>query len=67
MLAESGIDTTTFKGHSTRAAATSAACLKGASISDVMQTAGWSRSTTFERFYHKEIENKFEETVLKDN
>ena len=54
VLAKSGIDTATFTPHSTRAASTSKAanrvCLK-----TIMKTAGWRRSSTFGKFYHKEI------------
>ena len=44
VLQDAGIDTTVFKAHSTRAAATSAAKEKGFLIGDILQTAGWSRS-----------------------
>ena len=53
--------------HSTRAAASFAAHMKDASISEVMSAVGWSRSRTFERFYHKEIAYNFSEAVFKDN
>lgn len=53
VLVESGINTDVFKAHSVRAASSSAAKTKGSSIGDTMQTAGWSRSSTFEKFYYK--------------
>ena len=59
-LSDAGIDTQIFKGHSTRAASTSAACAKGISMNDIMSMAGWS----FERFYHKEMTNDFSQAVL---
>ena len=49
-----------FKSHSTRAAASSSAKLAGMSTEDILKMAGWSRDSTFERFYHrpvKEVEN----------
>ena len=66
MLSEAGIQTDVFKAHSVRAASSSAAMAKGVSIGDIMQTAGWSRSSTFEKFYYKPIEQaKITEAVLK--
>ena len=64
-LADAGVDTSMFKGHSIRAASTSAARAKGVSISDIFATAGWSRSSTFERFYHKQIANDFSQAILR--
>lgn len=57
VLKESGIDVGVFKAHSTRAAATSAARARGASVADVMKMAGWSRASTFETYYHKQVVN----------
>ena len=66
VLAEAGICTDVFKAHSVRAASSSAAMTKGVSVADIMHTAGWSRSSTFEKFYYKPIEQtKFTEAVLK--
>ena len=56
---------TCFKGHSIRAASASAARARGVSISDILTTAGWSRSSTFERFYHKQIASDFSQAILK--
>lgn len=44
-----------FGVHSTRAAATSAAKMKGVPITSIIKTAGWSNARTFERFYHKDM------------
>ena len=41
-LSQAGIDTAIFKAHSTRAASTSAAVLAGASMKDIMNSAGWT-------------------------
>ena len=55
VLAKSGIDTSVFKGHSTRAASTSAAALCKVPLSTIMDNAGWSNATTFGKFYKKPI------------
>ena len=63
-----GIDTTVFKPHSTRGAATSAA--KAANvprgIQELMNTAGWRSESTFAKFYDRPIrsDNNFAEAVL---
>ena len=53
LLQDSGIDTDSFSAHSTRAAAASAAKRKGLATADILKMAGWSRVSTFERFYFK--------------
>ena len=50
-LKMAGVDVEVFKPHSTRAAATSAAVRKGVLVSDNLKVAGWSKETTFARFY----------------
>lgn len=63
-LAEAGIEG--FTGHSTRSAATSAAASKGLSTAQIISAANWStRSSTFQHFYNKEIEQSFQESVLR--
>ena len=47
LLKEAGVNTEIFKAHSVRGAATSAALDKGAHISDILNTADWSRESTF--------------------
>ena len=45
-----------FSAHSTRSASTSSAFKAGASLSDILQAACWSKKgSTFEKFYHKDI------------
>ena len=53
--AKSGIDTSVFKGHSTRAASTSAAAVCKDPLCTIMDNAGWSNATTFGQFYKKPI------------
>ena len=53
--AKSGIDTSVFKGHSTRAASTAAAAVCKDPLSTIMDNTGWSNATTFGKFYKKSI------------
>ena len=66
VLTHSGIDTSRFKPHSTRAANTSAASNASVSLDDILHTAGWSSESTFAKFYNKHIvkENTFADKVL---
>ena len=53
VLTQAGIDTTNVTGHSTRAASTSEAKRNNVPITTIMESAGWSNATTFNRFYNK--------------
>jgi hypothetical protein len=53
LLSSAGIDTTIFKGHSTRSASTSKARLGGVSLEEILKMADWSGSSTFIRFYYR--------------
>ena len=55
VLDNSGIDTTAFRAHSTRAAATSAAKCAKLSVNTIMNAAGWANALTFSKFYDKPI------------
>lgn len=55
VLFESGIDTSCFSGHSTRAASTSAAAFNNVPIDLILSTAGWKNAKIFNKFYRKEI------------
>ena len=57
-MKEAGIDTAVYGPYSTRAASASKAAASNLHINDIMKTAGWSRQSTFARFYNKEIVNK---------
>ncbi|XP_066596921.1 uncharacterized protein [Prorops nasuta] len=51
-----GIDTSIFKAHSTRHAATSAAYSRGVDIESIRRSAGWSEnSRAFQTFYNRPI------------
>lgn len=56
VLEKAGIDTKVFSAHSTRAAATSAANANNVSINTIMDAAGWSRESTFRKFYDKPVQ-----------
>lgn len=64
LMQASGIDVSTFKSHSTRAASTSAATSLGVSVKDIMKTANWTSESTFKRFYLKPILSDFGNSVL---
>ena len=56
MLESAGIDITKHSAHSSRAASTSSCKAKGLSLAVVMQSAGWSNSSTFAKFYDKPVD-----------
>ena len=55
VMSSAGIDTNLFLPHSVRAASTSAAKRGGASVKEIMDSAGWSRTSTFTTFYDKQV------------
>ena len=54
-LKRCGVNTADFQGHSIRAASSSYAKSKGASISEIMNLGGWSNQSTWQKHYHFEI------------
>ncbi|XP_071943429.1 uncharacterized protein [Antedon mediterranea] len=54
-LSEAGVDTTKFKAHSVRAAASSSAKLRNVPVDLIMETAGWRNEHTLNRYYNKPI------------
>ena len=65
VIKKAGIDADTFKALSTRGAASSAARDRGVSIQEILQTADWTRETTFNRFYYRpKYCNSFGKAVL---
>ena len=52
----SGIDTNIYGSHSVRSASTSKAKLKMVPIADIINKAGWTRQSTFAKFYDKDLE-----------
>ena len=55
VLEAAGIDSSIFAAHSTRAASTSAALNRDASLKSILDAAGWSSSCVFKKFYLRPI------------
>ena len=53
MLEPAGIDINKYSAHSSRAASTSSCKATGVSLAVIMQSAGLSNSSAFEKFYDK--------------
>jgi hypothetical protein len=64
VLSLAGIDTDTFKAHSTRGASTSKAALAGLSAKPIMDKANWRHASTFRSFYYRDCANVFQKAVL---
>ena len=67
ILKETWVDVDVFKGHSTRSASTSKACLSGISVDDILSQGSWSNESTWQKLYHKEVLSKkqlFQEGML---
>lgn len=68
LLDKAGIDTSIFKAHSTRSAATSAASNAGVTTADILRAADWSSESVFTKFYYKPLRSgAFGEAVLSSN
>ena len=52
-----GIDTSIFKAHSVRSAATSSASEAGVTTATILDAADWATETVFQRFYYKPKHN----------
>ena len=48
---DAGVDTSIFKPHSTRSAATSAAKLASVPLDEIMATVGWRSNSVFAGYY----------------
>ena len=61
-----GIDVKCFKSHSKRAASSSYANAKDASLSSIMKSAGWTQKNTFRKFYDKPVQGNscFQTAIL---
>ena len=57
VMTMAGIDTVVFRPHSTRAASASAAA-KHIPLQDILKSAGWSKETTFSKYYHKKVQKQ---------
>ena len=63
-----GIDTSNFIAHSTRAASTSKAIIKGLSTQQIVKCANWTRASTFNKYYRKpvaqSVQGTYQRTVM---
>ena len=69
MLQWSDIDTSIFQAHSLKGAASSKALLKGLSVKEVLDQGNWSRESTWQKYYHRQVDSrpkKFQEGALKE-
>ena len=68
MMTEAGIDTSTYKAHSTRAATIAKARAQGMSVEQIVSRVQWTNAATYYKFYCREINSEtgpsFEESVL---
>ena len=67
VLKLSGIDINTYQAHSTRSAASSKANIECLRIEDILKKGNWSKESTWQRYYNKEITPNtegFQERVL---
>ena len=67
MLDRLGVDTTTFTAGSVRMAAASKAKAVAVPINCIMAKAGWTRASTFAKFYDRQVgtTDPFQDAVLK--
>ena len=56
-MSEAGIDIGIFKPHSVRGATCSKAVGAGVTTKQILEAADWSSEGTFQRFYHRKVEN----------
>ena len=66
MLRLAGIDLSMFTAHSTRSASTSAALAANVPLETILKTAGWTKESTFRKFYNKPIvrTSSFADSIL---
>ena len=58
VLNKAGLDLTIFTPHSTRSASTTKAKTANIPLSTILKTAGWSRESTFAKYYNKQISDE---------
>ena len=58
---------TVFTAHSTRSASTSKANKMGLSLKEIAKAAGWTRESTFQKYYNLPISKNFGHTLLRDS
>ena len=55
VLQSAGIDTSKFKAHSVRGAATSHVYVTGTPVADILKMADWSSEHVFRRHYLRDV------------
>ena len=65
MLCNAGIDTSVYKGHSTRSSCTSKVKSLGVPVNIIMDKAGWTKADTFAKFYDKKsnVDTEFQSAL----
>ena len=53
VLQKAGVNTSVFKAHSVRAAATTKAALSGFTVEDILKAADWSSKGVFQKYYFR--------------
>ena len=67
VLTISRVDIGVFEGHSTRSASTSKSARSWLSVPDILERGCWSNSSTWQKFYNKQIElpsERFQKSVF---
>ena len=62
-LGMTGVDTSIFKAHSTRAASTSKAKSTGLSEQEILKRGVWNGKTTWQRYYRKDINPELKNAI----
>ena len=57
VMSLAGVDTSVFSPGSTRGASVSTLARRGASIEQILGAGDWSNTGTFERYYHRQVNN----------
>ena len=60
MLSLAGIDTSTFRGHSTRGSMTSVMARRGSSPAQILRQGNWSNLGVFQKYYDRYSEDSIE-------
>ena len=66
ILCFAGLDLRLYRAHSTRSASCSKASMKNVPVDNILSYGGWSRTSTFARFYSKPLAdvNRFANSIL---
>ena len=67
VMARAGIDVNIFTPHSIRGASSSAALRNKVPLQTILDTAGWTRASTFMKYYNKPLLNSEFSTRILEN